>query len=107
VVLRTHFAAGRVSLPKPSQCVPSLPASDPYEIDVELNMQFFHLEHPPDEMILCDREQCGGIADYLEIEDDGTERRLCGFHTCSDKYAVRLPQRTPSCQQRYRSKLMA
>jgi hypothetical protein len=70
-------------------------------------MQFFHLEHPLDEMILCDREQCGGIADYLEIEDDGTERRLCGLHTCSDKYAVRLPQRMPNRRQRHRSSSLA
>jgi hypothetical protein len=70
-------------------------------------MQFFHLEHPLNEMILCDREQCGGIADYLEIEDDGTERKLCGFHTCSDKYAIRLPQRMPSRQQRHRSSSLA
>jgi hypothetical protein len=70
-------------------------------------MQFFHLEHLPDEMILCDCGQCGVIADYLEIEDDGTERRLCGLHTCSEKYATRLPQRTPSREQRYRSRSIA
>jgi hypothetical protein len=66
-------------------------------------MQFFQLEHPYDELVLCDREDCGGIADYLEIEDDGIERRLCGLHTRSEKYAARLPQRTPRHRQQNRS----
>lgn len=59
-------------------------------------LQCFQLEHPENEMILCDRKGCDAIADYLEIEADGTERRLCAFHTMSDKYASRLPARAPS-----------
>jgi hypothetical protein len=67
-------------------------------------MQYFHLEHPLDEMILCDREECEAIADYLEVEDDGSEHRLCSFHTRSDKYASRLPARMPNLDFRFRSK---
>jgi hypothetical protein len=50
-------------------------------------MQYFHLEQPLDEIVLCDREDCEGIADYLEVDDDGSEHRLCGLHTRSEKYA--------------------
>ena len=59
-------------------------------------MQFFHLEQPLDEMIVCDWNGCEAIADYLEVEDDGTEQRLCAFHTRSYKYASRLPVRAPN-----------
>ena len=59
-------------------------------------LQYFQLEHPENEMVLCDRPTCEGIADYLEVELDGTEHRLCAFHTMSDKYASRLPARSRS-----------
>jgi hypothetical protein len=36
-------------------------------------------------MIVCDRDGCEAIADYLEVEDDGTEQRLCASHTRSYK----------------------
>ena len=39
-------------------------------------LQCFQLEHPENEMVLCDRAKCEAIADYLEIEADGTEHRL-------------------------------
>lgn len=58
-------------------------------------LQCFQLEHPENEMILCDRPKCEAIADYLEVEADGTEHRLCAFHTMSDKYASRLSVRAP------------
>jgi len=48
-------------------------------------LQCFQLEHPENEMVLCDRPKCEAIADYLEVEADGTEHRLCAFHTMSDK----------------------
>jgi hypothetical protein len=67
-------------------------------------MQYFHIEQPLDELILCDREDCEAIADYLEVDDDGTEHRLCGFHTRSTKYASRLPARMPNVDLPYRSK---
>ena len=66
-------------------------------------MQYFHLEQPLDEMILCDRKGCEAIADYLEVELDGTEHRLCAFHTMSDKYASRLPTRAPDPNTPYRA----
>ena len=63
-------------------------------------MQFFHLEQPTDEVILCDRDGCEAIADYLEIEDDGNEYRRCAFHT---RYASKLPVRRPNRRTPYRS----
>src|SRR5438132_14409621 len=70
-------------------------------------MQFFHLEQPLDEMIVCDWNGCEAIADYLEVEDDGTEQRLCAFHTRSYKYASRLPVRAPNRRVPYRSAPLA
>jgi hypothetical protein len=67
-------------------------------------MQFFHLEQPYDELILCDRTDCDAIADYLEIEDDGTEHRRCSFHTRSERYASRLAARLPNRAPAYGSK---
>jgi hypothetical protein len=58
-------------------------------------LQCFQLEHPENEMVLCDRPKCEAIADYLEVELAGTEHRLCALHTMSDKYASRLPSRAP------------
>ena len=57
-------------------------------------MQYFHLEQPEGEMILCDRAGCEAIADYVEVEEDGTEHRLCAFHTQSHTYAARPSIRT-------------
>jgi hypothetical protein len=62
---------------------------------VPSGMQYFHLEHPEDKINRCDRHGCNGIADYLEVEPDGTEHHLCAFHTCSQTYASRLPSRAP------------
>jgi len=53
-------------------------------------------------MVLCDRQGCDAIADYLEVEADGTEHRLCAFHTMSYKYASRLPARAPDLSHPYR-----
>jgi len=58
-------------------------------------LRCFQLEHPEDEMILCDRQDCEATADYLEAEPDGTEHRLCSFHTQSHTYAARLAPRYP------------
>jgi hypothetical protein len=66
-------------------------------------MQYFHLEQPEGEMILCDQAGCEAIADYLEVEADGTEHHLCAFHTMSDKYASRLPTRAPDPKTPYRA----
>jgi len=66
-------------------------------------LQCFQLEHPEDEMILCDRQDCEAIADYLEVEQDGTEHRLCAFHTKSHTYAARLTPRCPDPKAPYRA----
>jgi hypothetical protein len=65
-------------------------------------LRCFQLEHPENEMVLCDRPKCEAIADYLEVEADGTEHRLCAFHTMSEKYASRLPARAPNRNTPYR-----
>ena len=69
---------------------------------ISSGMQYFHLEPPEGEMILCDRAGCDAIADYLEVEVDGTEHHLCAFHTCSQTYASRLPSRAPDPNTPYR-----
>ena len=66
-------------------------------------MQFFHLEHPLDEMMVCDRDGCEAIADYLEVEDDETEQCLCAVHTRSHKCASGLPVRASNRRVPYRS----
>jgi hypothetical protein len=59
-------------------------------------MQYFHLEQPPDDTVLCDLSGCAAIADYLEIEENGTEHHLCAFHTRSQIHASRLASRIPN-----------
>lgn len=66
-------------------------------------LRYFQLEHPENELILCDRGGCEAIADYLEVEDDGTEHRYCAFHTQSRTYAARLAPRSPARCFPYRS----
>jgi hypothetical protein len=66
-------------------------------------LRCFHLDHPENEMIICDRPRCEAIADYLEIEADGTEHRLCGYHTMSEKYVSHLPLRAPDLNTPHRS----
>jgi len=66
-------------------------------------MEYFHLEHPSDEVFLCDHNGCDGIADYLEVE--GTQEVLrCSVHTTSHTYAARLPVRLPTPSIPHRSK---
>jgi len=42
-----------------------------------LRMEFFHLHHPPDVTVLCDRKGCEQVADYLEVDDHGHEYLVC------------------------------
>jgi hypothetical protein len=65
-------------------------------------LRCFQLEHSEDEMILCDRQDCEAIADYLEVEADGTEHHLCAFHIKSHTYAARLAPRYPDGKTPYR-----
>jgi hypothetical protein len=66
-------------------------------------VRYFQLKHPKDKMILCDRLGCDAIADYLELEGDDSEDRLCAFHTMSDTFALHLPSRAPDPSLPYRS----
>ena len=50
-------------------------------------MEHFRLEHPPDRLILCNRSQCEGIADYLEVNEHGGEDLVCAAHTSSERHA--------------------
>src|SRR5512135_1017288 len=54
-------------------------------------MQYFHLEQPRHEIVLCGRNDCEATADYLEVADDGTEYRLCRFHTWEHQIRILLP----------------
>jgi hypothetical protein len=58
-------------------------------------MEYFLLEHPPDRLILCNRSGCNGIADYLEVSEQGGEDFLCAVHTSSEKHALVLPKGVP------------
>jgi hypothetical protein len=59
-------------------------------------MDYFLLEHPSDKIVLCDRPNCRGVADYLEIDRQGRELRVCASHTTSEKHVSRLPERSPN-----------
>jgi len=82
-----------------SQAIPrapkeELPATKKARLSFHM-LRCFQLEHPEDEMILCDRQDCEVIADYLEVAADGTEHHLCAFHTKSHTYTARLAPRYP------------
>jgi hypothetical protein len=40
-------------------------------------MKYFRLDHPPDRLILCNRSKCEDIADYLEVNEHGSENCFC------------------------------
>jgi len=72
-------------------------------------MKVFQLDHPIDEIILCDNEGfnkqgCKDVADYLEIDDQGHESKSCERHKNSDKRASQLPKRQPSPELPYSSR---
>ena len=71
---------------------------------LELRMEFFQLQHPPDVTVLCDRKGCEQVADYLEVDDYGQEYRVCAVHTDSKIHASRLPTREPSPDLIFRSR---
>jgi hypothetical protein len=58
-------------------------------------MKYFCLDHPPDQLILCDRLNCEDIADYLEVNEDGREDFICSAHTSSERHASVLPRAIP------------
>ncbi len=71
---------------------------------LELCMQFFGLYHPEDMTVLCDRQGCERVADYLEVDDHGREYRACAMHTASKTHASRLPARELSLGHPFRSR---
>jgi hypothetical protein len=46
-------------------------------------MKYFRLDHPPERLILCNRLNCEGIADYLEVNVQGSEDFVCAARTSS------------------------
>jgi hypothetical protein len=56
-------------------------------------MEYFRLDHPPDRLILCNRSNCEGIADYLEVNEHGGEYLACAAHTSSKKVCLGSAER--------------
>jgi hypothetical protein len=67
-------------------------------------MEYFRLDHPPDRLILCNRSNCEGIADYLEVNEHGGEYFACAAHTISERHASVLPKGVPSGDDPHRSR---
>jgi len=61
-------------------------------------MEYFRLDHPRDQLILCHRSNCKDIADYLEISEQGGEDFVCAAHTSSVRHASVLPKAVPSAE---------
>jgi len=65
-------------------------------------MEYFRFDHPPDRLILCHRSNCEGIADYLEIDEQGREDLVCAAHTSSEMHASVLPKGVPHVERQGR-----
>jgi hypothetical protein len=63
-----------------------------------ISMEYFRLDHPPDRLILCNRSNCEDIADYLEVNEQGSEDFVCAAHTSSARYVSVLPKRVPNAE---------
>ena len=61
-------------------------------------MKYFRVDHPPDQLILCTRSKCEGIADYLEVNEHGGEALVCAAHTSSERHVSVLPQRASGAE---------
>ena len=59
-------------------------------------MEYFHLDHPPDPLILGNRSNREHIADYLEVNEPGREDFACAAHTSSERHVSVLPKGVPS-----------
>ncbi len=53
-------------------------------------LRYFQLERPEDKTIQCDSRGCDAKADFVAIQDDGTEYYLCTFHAMSKNRVLRL-----------------
>jgi hypothetical protein len=58
-------------------------------------MRYFRVDHPPDQLIRCNRSKREDIADYLEVNEHGGEVFTCAAHTSSERHASVLPKRVP------------
>jgi len=61
-------------------------------------MEYFCLDHPSDQLILCIRSRCENIADYLEVNEHGEEECVCAAHTSSVRHAAVLPIALPGAK---------
>src|ERR1700693_2519970 len=61
-------------------------------------IEYFRLDHPPDRLIICNRSNCEDIADYLEVNEQGSEDFACAAHTSSERHAFVLPKGVPSSE---------
>ena len=61
-------------------------------------VEYFCLDHPPDRLILCHPSNCKGIADYLEVSEQGGEDFVCAAHTSSVRHASVLPKAVASAK---------
>jgi hypothetical protein len=61
-------------------------------------MKYFRVDHPPDQLIPCNRSNCKGIADYLEVNEHEGENFVCAAHTGSERHASVLPERVPGAE---------
>jgi hypothetical protein len=66
-------------------------------------MEYVCLDHPLDRLILCHRSNCNGIADDLEVSEQGGEDFVCAANTSSVRHASVLPKAVPSAEP-YRSR---
>jgi len=63
-------------------------------------VEYFCLDHPSDQLILCSCSGCKNIADYLEVNDHGNQEFVCAFHTSSERHASVLPTAVPGIKTR-------
>ena len=67
-------------------------------------MEHFQLKHPPDRIVTCDYMACGGVADYLEVNEEGHEYFVCADHTSIETHTSRLSERAPGDGYPYQNK---
>ena len=61
-------------------------------------MEYFRVDHPPDQLILCNRSNCEDIADYLEVNEHSRKEFACAAHTSSVRHASVLPKGVASAE---------
>lgn len=52
-------------------------------------LRYFQLERPQEKPIPCDSKGCDAKADFVAVEEDGTEHYLCTAHTMSKNRVLR------------------